>query len=148
MDEGRCIYCAQLGHFMSACPIKKSLVAQRLLGMVSSESLLCPVCKYSVVTLGNDSFSLSHAAMGDSGADGNLLDYDLAEKLKLTVFPLSQSLRASDLYGRLLCVVTHFTAPVTIPLVSPLLPKLRENKQVMLYQKKKKSLINSIFVYW
>lgn len=109
---------------MSACPIKKSLVAQRLLGMVSSESLLCPVCKYSVVTLGNDSFSLSHPAMGDSGADGNLLDYDLAEKLKLTVFPLSQSLRASDLYGRLLCVVTHVTAPVTITFPNDLIESL------------------------
>ncbi len=115
MDEGWCIYCAQLDHFMSACPVKKSLLAQRLLGLVSSVSPFAfPVWKLSEVTLVNDSFSLSHPALVDSGADTNLLDYDLAERLNLTMFPLSQSLKANTLDGKLLCMVTHFTSPGTM----------------------------------
>ncbi len=34
--EGRCIYCAQLGHFIASCPLKSSLPSQRSLVSVTN----------------------------------------------------------------------------------------------------------------
>lgn len=50
----------------------------------------------------------------DSGADESFMDWRLAKRLKLTVFPLPKLLEASALDGRLLYRVTHRTEPLKV----------------------------------
>ena len=55
-----------------------------------------------------------HLALVDSGADENLMDQQLAERLGLEMYPLSKPLDATALDGRLLCQVSHRTQLVRL----------------------------------
>ena len=80
-QEGRCFYCGESGHLVSACPVKKtrgvssnqvSKTAVRILTKVKLDS------QYDV------------EAMIDSGADESLMDWNLAQKLHLECEPLAR----------------------------------------------------------
>ncbi len=109
MREGRCIYCAQLGHFLSACPVRST---QRLVSKTTIN--YDSVRRLTDVSLTSKSLSLRHQALIDSGADASFMDVQLAQKLNLTSVPLPEPINASALDGRLLCIVTHVTSPVTL----------------------------------
>ena len=114
MDEGRCMYCAQVGHFLANCPVRGRFTGRQ--SRLVSRTLFNPNSSrlFPTITLTYHHFSLSHPVLVDSGADANFMDYGLAKRMGLPRQPLSQSLHARALDGRLLCKVTHHTPPVRI----------------------------------
>lgn len=64
--------------------------------------------------LSSETLTVNHPVLVDSGADANLMSYKLAEQLQLDSRPVSQSLSATALDGRLMCYVTHQTIPVML----------------------------------
>lgn len=114
-NEGRCIYCGQLGHFLANCPVRRSSSTRRTSVMVcSTPSKNRPCRQFSHVTLSSDTLSLSHNALIDSGADANFIDIGLAKKLNLSPVCLDTPSSATALDGRLMYLVTHRTSPVTL----------------------------------
>lgn len=109
--EGRCIYCSQLGHFITRCPLKGA-------GSPVKESVL--VSQYSpshpmpTVTVSYHCSPVSQVVVVDLGADVNLKDVTLARELSLDSMPLSTPLEATALNSQLLWQVTHHTTPVTV----------------------------------
>ncbi len=115
INEGRCIYCAQLGHFISSCPVKAAPPGPSTKSLVSVTNYKNRTKRQlTVVTLSSDSFSLSYPALVDSGADGNLMSYNLAKQLNLTCESIPQPLSATALNGRLMCPVVHQTSPLSV----------------------------------
>lgn len=53
-------------------------------------------------------------ALVDSGAEGNLLDINLALHLQLPIFPLRNEVMVNALDGQGLPAITHVTGPVTL----------------------------------
>lgn len=82
--------------------------------LVSPTAFTRPVRQLTKVNLLSSSTSFSHQTLVDSGADANLIDYQLAERLNLPSLSLSQPLNATALDGRLFCTVTHHTALMTL----------------------------------
>ncbi len=83
-NEGRCIYCAQLGHFLSNCsvccqgsfPLNSELVSPLLSKHGARQ-------QYTSVSISNASHSSCHTALVDSGADASFMDKSLINKLQL-----------------------------------------------------------------
>ncbi|CAL9698545.1 unnamed protein product [Knipowitschia caucasica] len=114
LDEGRCIYCGQLGHFLASCPVKRN-VGLKPTTLVSSAAVKdCFKRKLTKVQLISTSCSRSLPALIDSGADANFIDSSLVKELGLSRLPLSQPMTATALDGRLLCTITHYTCPLKL----------------------------------
>ena len=63
-NEGRRIYCAQMGHFLENCPIRRSGSARQASVLVcTSPSKNRPCRQFSQVTLSSDSLSFPHSAL-------------------------------------------------------------------------------------
>ncbi|KAK7913158.1 hypothetical protein WMY93_013369 [Mugilogobius chulae] len=91
MDEGRCIYCGQLGHFLASCPVKKDVGLTTSTALVSSTTVKnCTNRQLTKVQLTTPSCSRSLPALIDSGADANFMDLSLAKELGLSLSLLSQ----------------------------------------------------------
>lgn len=80
------------------------------LTQVKSQSSL----QLTQIILKSESVSLSHPALVDSGADANLMNYELAQKLGLRRIQILSPIPATALDGRLICMVIEETSPVTL----------------------------------
>ena len=102
-QEGRCFYCGESNHLVAACPTKRPKVVSQLMDPNHAPRNLTPIkVKYHDTTM-------SLRILIDSGADESLMDWDLAQKLKLNTKQLSKPLKASALDGTLIFKVTHKT---------------------------------------
>uniref|UniRef100_A0A3B3I1M0 ribonuclease H n=1 Tax=Oryzias latipes TaxID=8090 RepID=A0A3B3I1M0_ORYLA len=114
-SEGRCLYCAQLGHLIANCPIRGAVSTNTSSVMVSAtQSRISVPRQLTQVTLTTDTSTSAQGALLDSGADTNLMSYELASKLHIKEVEMSVPLTATALDGRLLCYITHKTPPVTL----------------------------------
>lgn len=66
------------------------------------------------IILKSESVSLSHPVLVDSGADANLMNYELARKLGLRRIQIPSPIPATTLEGRLIYMVMEQTSPVTL----------------------------------
>ena len=109
LREGRCIYCRQMGHFISGCPLKSQTFVTNALVSHTTFSSLRPVIQAQLIT---SSQTVNHPVLVDSGADESFMDWRLAKRLDLELISLPKPLEAHALDGRLLCRVTHRTRPI------------------------------------
>uniref|UniRef100_A0A9J7X6B8 Retrotransposon gag domain-containing protein n=1 Tax=Cyprinus carpio carpio TaxID=630221 RepID=A0A9J7X6B8_CYPCA len=115
-SRGLCLYCGGSGHFLLSCPVKRAspVVNLRLLsggisaGKSSTTSTLLPV----KLRWANNTHTC-HALL-DSGAEGNFMDTNLAQHLKLPITPLSHQITVNALNGQVLPCITHTTGPITL----------------------------------
>ncbi|KAE8287207.1 hypothetical protein D5F01_LYC15176 [Larimichthys crocea] len=113
-NKGRCIYCAQMGHFLENCPIPRNGSSRQTSVLVcTSPSKNRPCHQFSHVTLFSESLSLPLTVVIDSGADASLIDKNLAKRLNLSFVPLDSPMPATALDGHVMYLVTHCTSPVT-----------------------------------
>ena len=77
MREGRYIYCAQLGHYISGCPVKDQASARNTLVSHTTVSSVRPLMQAHLIT---PSQTLIHPVLIDSGADESFIDWRLATK--------------------------------------------------------------------
>jgi len=110
---GLCLYCGQVGHFVSRCPVKGrgSPVAGELL--VSRTTRLSPNQRplfHAQLLLANGPQTL--ATFIDSDADDSFIDEDLVRQLGIQQVPLPCPVPVNALDGHLLGTVTHQTTPV------------------------------------
>ena len=104
LREGRCIYCGQMGHFISGCPLKSQTFVRNALVSHTTFSSLRPVIQAQLIT---SSQTVNHPVLVDSGADESFMDWRLAKRLELELISLPKPLEAHALDGRLLCRVTQ-----------------------------------------
>ena len=90
--EGRCFYCGESGHLVAVCPAKKSVVASQLRASETGSRILTNVrvCHHTVTEL---------QALIDSGADANMMNWSLADKLGLKSKLLEKPITAKALNG-------------------------------------------------
>ena len=106
VQEGRCIYCGQMGHYLSGCPVKDRATAKYTLVSHTTVSSVRPLMQAMLIT---PSQTVIYPFLVDSGADESFMDWRLAKKLNLKLIPLPKALEAHALDGRLLCRITHRT---------------------------------------
>ncbi len=113
--RGLCLYCGAAGHFLVSCPVKGSgpTVGLRLLsGGVSlskaSSTTLLPVMLQWAAGRHEGT------ALLDSGAEGNLLDISLAQRLHIPLVSLHHKISVSALNGQSLPQISLSTAPITL----------------------------------
>lgn len=118
MNEGQCIYCAQMSHFLANCLIwdKQNVpCCATLVGPAIFSKLFH--LQLTLVTL-TSSRSAGLQALIDSEADTYFFDYSLFAEFWLKSEPLGSLLTTKALDGRLLCAydlrdlrVSHFSCP-------------------------------------
>ncbi len=99
-NEGLCRYCGAAGHFAAQCPVKARVTAVKGLltgGITLAKSSLAATLL--TVKLQWSSVTYDCQALVDSGAEGNFLDSDLADRLRLPVIALSQPIAVHALNG-------------------------------------------------
>ena len=104
--EGRCIYCGQMGHFLSGCSVRDQATARSTLVSHTTVSAVRPLMQARFIT---PSQTVIYPFLVDSGADESFMDWRLAKRLNLRLIPLPKPLEAHALDGRLLCKITHRT---------------------------------------
>uniref|UniRef100_A0A4W6DG68 DUF4939 domain-containing protein n=1 Tax=Lates calcarifer TaxID=8187 RepID=A0A4W6DG68_LATCA len=115
MDEGCCIYCAQMGHFLANCPIRRGGASRSRESLVSSALTSTKTMRlFPTATLQAASVSLLQPVLIDSGADANFMDYELAKRLRISPVSLDEPLEASALDGRHLFQVIHHTPEISL----------------------------------
>lgn len=107
-QEGRCFYCGEHGHLVTACPVKANLLVSHVTAVTLTPRRLTTV----KIKHHNQDFELG--VLIDSGADESLIDWGLAQRLGLRVNPLSKPVKASALNGSALFTITHVTEPVEL----------------------------------
>ena len=88
-QEGRCFYCRETNHLVAACPTKRPKVVSQLTDPNHVPRNLMPI------KVKHHDTTMSLGVLIDSGADESLMDWDLAQKLKLNTEQLSKPLKAS-----------------------------------------------------
>ncbi len=114
-NEGLCLYCGAAGHIAAQCPVKASVTAVKGLltgGITLAKSSLAATLL--TVKLQWSSVTYDCQALVDSGAEGNFLDSDLADRLRLPVIALSQPIAVHALNGLSLPSITHSTGPLRL----------------------------------
>ncbi len=114
-NEGLCLYCGAAGHIAAQCPVKARETAVKGLltgGITLAKSSLAATLL--TVKLQWSSVTYDCQALIDSGAEGNFLDSDLADRLRLPVIALSQPIAVHALNGLSLPSITHSTGPLRL----------------------------------
>lgn len=112
----RAVVSPELGHFLASCFLKEGGHAPKAKCPGESHcTSSTPVHQLTKVKLLSSSISFSHPALVDSGADANLMDYQLPERLERLNLPSLPHLSLSTplLWMVDYNAVTHHTAPVT-----------------------------------
>ncbi len=115
LNEGLCLYCGAAGHIAAQCPVKARETAVKGLltgGITLAKSSLAATLL--TVKLQWSSVTYDCQALIDSGAEGNFLDSDLADRLRLPVIALSQPIAVHALNGLSLPSITHSTGPLRL----------------------------------
>lgn len=115
LQEGRCFYCGQPGHLLSACPTKEKN-HQKKGGTLASRSPAFTDTSRSLtnIQVKHHDISVSLGVLIDSGADESLMDWGFAQRIGIKTELLSQPLEASALDGTLIFRVTHKTEPLQV----------------------------------
>uniref|UniRef100_A0A8C6P718 CCHC-type domain-containing protein n=1 Tax=Nothobranchius furzeri TaxID=105023 RepID=A0A8C6P718_NOTFU len=112
--EGLCLYCGQLGHQVSNCPVNKKGLLRKF-SLVSCTSFSNGFQHASTtVQLSTPEKTVELVVLIDSGADANLMDAQFARQLDLEFLPLERPLQAVVLNGHPLCYVSSQTPPVKV----------------------------------
>lgn len=123
MSTGGSVYLLWIfEHFLASCPVK-AYGTPVTRSRVESTHSNCKFHSLTDIQLVSP-VTVSDKVLIDSGADKNFIDWNLAKKLKLTVFPLPFPLAASALDGRFSYWVSHRTQPVHIIMVNGLTTEL------------------------
>ncbi|MPV02325.1 hypothetical protein FVA96_24315, partial [Escherichia coli] len=107
-QEGRCFYCGERGHLITACPVKANQSVSQVAEVTPTPRRL------TTVRIKHRDKNLELGVLIDSGADESLIDWGLAQRLGLRVDPLSKPVKASALNGSALFTITHVTEPVEL----------------------------------
>ncbi len=114
-NEGLYLYCGAAGHIAALCSVNARETAVKGLlrgGITLAKSSLAA----TLLTVKLQWSSVTHdcQALIDSGAEGNFLDSDLADRLRLPVIALSQPIAVHALNGLSLSSITHSTGPLRL----------------------------------
>ena len=102
--EGRCFYCGESGHLIIACLAKRSVT-------MNQATISDPTARQLTKVKVMHSIPTELEALKDSGADENLMDWGLAEKLGLISELVNRTIKARSLNGKDLFTITHITEP-------------------------------------
>lgn len=113
--DGRCYYCGQLGHLVSACHVKGASAQTKKQLMVSRSFVIGNPAQFlPQVKIVSDSNSLLVSVYIDSGADANLMNSSLIRRLGLRKFALQHSLEVKVVDGTPLGRITHHAQSVKL----------------------------------
>lgn len=118
LQEGRCVFYDQKGHYLSSCWIKVQARWSKGEHWWAKYCLLSLECEllqtFYYYVLCTPDVSEKIKGLIDSGADESFVDCKLGNLLKLTVCALTQLLEASAFDWRLFYSFTHRTKPIQI----------------------------------
>lgn len=111
---GDCLYCGRRGHRrLSSAPIRVSPPVSPGIRLGSTLSSTRPRLLLNVAIVTHKT-TFSCCALIDSGAEQNLMDTQLAEKLDLPLLSLEPPIPASALNNQVIEYITHQTALVKL----------------------------------
>lgn len=122
LTENLCLYCGGGGHRVSSCPGRKRASSADDGGVRLSSAFSSPPSTLARTLIQARLFASgtthTQAALIDSGAEANIMDGGLAQKLGLKLHRLPSPVPARALGGHLLGSVSHITEPVGMVLSS------------------------------